>query len=178
MKTYAPAPDECLKRILALIGKHYPELEKVALRIDVLSATNSDEEKPAVSVGGYAALASIRILDTKARAKGAGDVEILIDELRYNELSEAERNALLDHEIYHIKLKRDADNRVKLDEHGRPKCGMRKHDFSYGWFREIAARHKTASQEVQQATRFYMAEKQTFFAFIEAPKSVPQLAGE
>jgi hypothetical protein len=88
------------------------------------------------------------------------------------EMTDAEKDALIDHELEHIEVKMDG-KRPKLDCRGRPKIGMRKHDYQFGWFRSIAERHGVASGEVHQARTLFLREKQTFFAFINQPAALP-----
>jgi hypothetical protein len=38
-----------------------------------------------------------------------------------------------------------------MDDLGRPKLRMRKHDINFGWFNQVAKRHGSASQERIQA---------------------------
>lgn len=173
MKSYSKAPEECTDRVKHLIKCFYRDLYDAGLRVDILSVTNDDPDAAPLTHQGYKAAAVIRVLDSKARAKGAGDVEIVIDEAHYLTLNDAQKDALLDHEIHHVELRTNKKGRVKLDEHGRPKCGMRKHDYQFGWFTAIAARHGAAAMEVKQATQLFLREKQTFFAFVDNPAALP-----
>lgn len=165
-KSYSKAPDETTDRVAHIIKLFYPELREAGVKVDLLSVVNDSEDKPALTHGGYAAAAVIRVVGIKERAKGAADVEITIDEVGYLRMNDAQKDALLDHELYHVVVKREKKtNRVALDCRGRPKIGMRKHDYQFGWFREIAERHGPASGEVQQATRLFLNEKQVLFEF-------------
>ncbi len=165
-KCYSKAPDEVTDRAQHLIACFYPMLRDAGLRIDILSCASDDEDcDHALMHQGYPADALIRVLDSKQRAKGSGDVEIIIDEASYLTKTDAEKDALIDHELHHVELRLNKKGRVKLDEHGRPKCGMKKHDFQLGHFIEIAKRHGAASGEVQQMTRIYLEHKQTLFSF-------------
>lgn len=166
MKIYSKAPDECTTRVQHLIKCFHQPLRDAGLRVDVLSVVNDDPDSPALTHQGYSAAAVIRVLDSKQRAKGSGDVEIVIDEAHYLMMNDAQKDALLDHEIYHVELRvSNKTGRVKLDEHGRPKCGMRKHDIQIGHFIEIAERHGPASMEVKQMTQIYLQHKQVLFDF-------------
>ncbi len=94
---------------------------------------------------GYPCLAVVKIIGPKDRAMGRADAEISLDFKRWEELSDEQRLALLDHELSHLELT------GKTDDHGRPKLKMRLHDVQAGWFVGVAERHGAASQEVQQA---------------------------
>lgn len=167
-KTYSKAPDDASARVEFLLRRYYPELksEMLTLKIDLLSVAN-DGDGPALSHQGYPAAAVVRILGPKERTMARGDAEIVIDEEKYSDMSPAERDALLDHELYHIEIKKDKHGKPKLDENGRPKLKLRKHDYQFGWFKVIALRHTGNSGEIQQARGLFGAEQQTFFPFVE-----------
>ncbi len=166
-KIYSKAPDECIERVAHLIKLFHSPLLLADVKIDLLSVANDDDDKPALALHGYPCLAIIRITGVKERTKGAGDAEIIIDESRYLALDDPSRDALLDHEIYHLELRIDKKtDKVKLDCRGRPKLGMRKHDVQIGHFIEIAERHGAASIECKQATNLYLSHQQTLFAFV------------
>lgn len=177
MKTYAKMPDETTERVAHILKLFHPELLNAGVRFDLLSVA-SDKEGPALTHQGYAAAAVVRATSVKERTKGAGDVEIVFDEACYLGMSDAEKDALVDHEIEHVELKIDRKTqRVKLDCRGRPKVGMRKHDAQFGWFTVIAERHGEASGEVQQARKLFALGEQIFFPFaIIAPSERRQLA--
>lgn len=165
-KVFSKAPDECHDRVKHLIKLFRPDLRDAGLRIDLISVTNDDPEGEALTHQGYPAYAVVRAIDSKGRTMGRGDAEIVIDEAKYITMTDAQKDALLDHEIHHIELKLNKKGRVKLDENGRPKIGMRKHDVQIGWFEEIAKRHGQASIECKQATQIFLSGAQTFFAFV------------
>lgn len=164
-KTYSRAPDEVTDRVAHLIKCFYPALRAAGVKIDLLSVSTDSEDAHALTHAGYPAYAVVRAVGIKERAKGAGDAEITIDEARYITMTSEEKDALLDHEIHHIELKMSKTGMVKLDCRGRPKLGMKKHDYQFGWFREIAERHGRASIEVKQATILFLREKQVLFDF-------------
>lgn len=176
MKTYSKAPSEATDRVAHLIKLFYRELLDAGVKIDLISVATDKIGKPALMHNGYAAYAVVRALGPKERTMGRGDAEIVIDEEQYLKLSTEQKDALLDHELHHIKLIPDKKTgRPKLDCRGRPRLGMKKHDYQFGWFSEIAKRHGIASMEVKQAHMMFLAERQTLFAFISEPPSLPRL---
>ncbi len=166
MKTYSRMPDETAERVAHLLKCFHPEIVKAGVTIDLLSVA-TDGDTPPLKLHGVTCAAVVRGTNVKERTKGAADVEITFDEERYLAMSDPERDALIDHELEHIALKRDKKTgMVKLDCRGRPKVGMKHHDADFGWFRVIAERHGMASLECKQAANLFIAEKQTFFAFV------------
>lgn len=128
----------------------YAPLLSAGVKIDLVFAygnRNDDGELtgPALSKNGVTALGICRVVNLKDRAKGLGDAEIAIDGDWWEKASDEEKDAVIDHELYHIKLT------GKTDDLGRPKIKMRKHDFDFGWFTVIALRHGIHSVEVKQA---------------------------
>lgn len=138
----------------------YQEHRDARLQIDVVLAfadRDEDGEKlnDALSKNGRRALGIARVIRKKDRAMGRGDAEIALDGDHWETSNDAEQLALLDHELYHIVLKRDRDGNVKKDDMRRPMVRMRPHDDEIGWFRVIAARHGVNSAERQQAEQMF-----------------------
>lgn len=154
MKTYDQAPQKVHDRVNALIKRYHPDLEKVGLRVDLLMASTDNEDAHAVTLNGYPCIAVVKILGPKERAMERGDAEIVIDRDAYEGMDDEERDALLDHELYHLEITLDKYGKPKVDDHQRPKLKMRKHDRQFGWFDEIARRHGEYSIEISQAKAF------------------------
>jgi hypothetical protein len=164
MKTYDHAPARIRERVDALIARYHPDLSGFSVRVDVLVVV-SDKPGPALKHHGYDALATIRVLPVKDRAAGRGDAEMLIDLGRYDkELNEGERDALLDHELYHLKVIKEGPI-AKRDSADRPKLKCRLHDRQLGWFDEIARRHGDNSLERRGARHLFDAAGQDYFPF-------------
>lgn len=170
MKTYDQATPEVQARAVALMKRFYPEFVAVKLKVDFIFASTDSEDGHAVTHGGYPAAAVVRIVSLKDRAKGLGDIEIVIDRDGYLDMTDEEKDALLDHELYHPQLQLDKNRKVKFDGHGRPKLTMRKHDFQVGWFHEIARRHGSASGEYKQAQSLMGEHGQLYFGFVTTAK--------
>lgn len=179
MKTYSQAPDEICERVAARISSHYPILKQLGVRVDCVSVTETDPDAPAaLTHQGYAAYAVIRVTSAKERAMKRGDCEITFDEMRYMKMTDKGKDSLIDHELYHLEPKLNKHKRVGLDENGRPKFGLRKHDFQFGWFKEIAQRHGINSIEVKQAAILYTKEKAALFPFVDDKKAMMALEDE
>lgn len=165
-KTFEPAPPTVKARANALIERHagLHDLWKCELRIDYLFATNDTGD--AVSHRGYPALAVVRIVNLKDRTKGMGDAEITIDAAKYIKMTERQQDALLHHELHHLIIVGDDEGKVKLDDQGRPKLKMRKHDYDFGWFTDIAELYGLDSPEVTQAKIIWDDAHQSLFPFL------------
>lgn len=143
---------EMADKLLSEFETHKPIVD-AKLRIDFLFAfpeldeTTGEPVNDALTKNGIRALGICRKIPLKDRAKGMGDAEICLDGHWWEHSDQAEQRALLDHELHHLVPT------SKRDDLGRPLLKLRKHDFEFGWFSVIAARHGTASQERIQAKR-------------------------
>jgi hypothetical protein len=171
-KFYDVASDEVRNRVTALIERFHPDLKASGLTLDLLWA-KSEDDSPAVMLHGYACLAVVRITNAKERTAGRADSEIVIDKERYEKLSELSRDALLDHELFHLTCAKDKFGAFKIDEHHRPLLKMRLHDREFGWFDAIASRHGEHAMEVIQARLFAKDAGQVYFGF-DAGAQVPK----
>lgn len=152
MPLYERAPKEIndiANGILVKFESHKPLLN-YRVKIDYIIALADKEGEAAIKWHGIRAYGLARILGLKDRAMGRGDAEILIDGNWRQDASDAELEALLDHELHHLEVQVE-DGKMKKDALDRPKLKMRKHDFQVGWFHDIAKRHGKASIECQQA---------------------------
>lgn len=151
------APNEVRLIVDEMVGMYHTPLRDAKVTIDLLFAfpKSEDDETAPVKLHGYPCVAVVKINAYKLRVLGHGDAEITIDAHQWDELSEEERRALIDHELTHLELRTDKDGFVKRDDLDRPLLKMRKHDHQFGWFDEVARRHGSASVEVQQATDFH-----------------------
>ena len=136
--------------IMQQFETHQPLID-IGVKIDYVFAYGDRDEKgkltgDALTLHGTKANGIARKIGLKDRAMGRGDAEISLDHDWWEQHTEPEQRALLDHELHHIAVK--IDNRgVCRDDLGRPIIKLRKHDVEIGWFGVIAARHGAASQE-------------------------------
>lgn len=162
-KAYSKASTDVMSRIDRLREDYYPELDGVQIQALFVF---EDEPGPCLKHGGYAAAAVTKIVPVAQRAAGLGDAIIVVDRYVWEHLPTKAKDALLDHELYHIE--RDIDEksgRPKADVLGRPKLKLRLHDHQLGWFDEIAQRHGEWSIEVRQAKQLMETGKQLYFDF-------------
>jgi hypothetical protein len=140
--------DEVDGLIAAFITSTRPDLAEAGLTVRALFAY-ADEE-PALKHNGYKALAVIKANNLKQRAEGLCDCTLTIDAAFWDDASDEQKAALIDHELVHPVLLRDKEGRLKLDDAGRPKIKMRLHDAQLGIFYEVVERHGKAAIEAEQ----------------------------
>lgn len=179
MATFTRADKEIEELVNKVISEHYPELDSLLkhdrfpLTFDLLMVwadedANGEPKGPALKHHGWPADAVIKAVDKASRALGRADVEIRFDANRWEEMNEEQREALVDHELYHLSVRQE-DGIPKRDDMGRVLFKMRQHDYEFGWFVEIAKRRGLASAEVYQAKRIMAENGQWLFSFAEQP---------
>jgi hypothetical protein len=164
-KHYGKASQDVLDRIEKLRDKYHPEID--AATLDVLFVFG-DEAGHTLEHQGYPALAVVKVNGLKERAAGLADALLVVDRYSYSGLTQAQMDAMLDHELYHLEPVIDDKTEIpKLDSLGRLKLAIRKHDRQFGWFDEIAQRHGEDSIEVMQATHMLTEARQLYFNFAD-----------
>jgi hypothetical protein len=76
------------------------------------------------------------------------DWVILLNEDAWERLDDAQKRALMDHELCHCQVTVDEKGGVKLDEYGKVVYRVRKHDVEE--FKEIVERHGTWYDELRE----------------------------
>jgi hypothetical protein len=147
---YFAAGLDVARRAKRLVKKYHEPLARARVRIDFLFVTTDGEDGCALKCNGYPAMAVASAIPQKNRVGLKADARIIIDKEAWDELSERQRDALLDHEIQHFEAVM-SDDTIALDGNDRPKIRIRKHDVQLGFFSVIAQRHGEHSQEVIQA---------------------------
>jgi hypothetical protein len=183
MPTLNKAPAEVAELVNDLMERYHGPLHQHGVTVDLMMAfvrkdDNGDAapEACAVKQHGYRVAACIRINSYKLRVQGHGDAEITLDGDRWDEWSDDEKEAILDHELEHLDLKFDPDGLLLRDDLDRPRLKLRTHDHQFGWFDSIARRHGPASLEVQQARKFFDEHfRQKWLPFMDV--ATPALAG-
>lgn len=149
MSTYTKCDSDTQTLVRKMLKMFNGDLVNAGITLDLLFAMASNETSPAVSFGGYPALAVVKITSLKDRVAGLADASIVIDELAWKDMTAEGKNALIDHELYHLIVKRTDTGAVKEDDCGRPKLKLRKHDWQTGGFYEIVQRHQMAAVDAQ-----------------------------
>ena len=160
-----PEVRELANSVLVEFETHKPLLD-TRVTIDFVFA-HADTDEAGQPVGhaikhhGHGALGLCRKTSLKDRVMGRADAEIMLDGDWWKAATEEERRALLDHEMHHIAIKIDKRGLVR-DDIGRPALQMRKHDYEFGFFKIIAARHGENSLE-RHFAKVMMAEAGQYF---------------
>ena len=167
---------KALTAILSTLGPEFEFIEKV--KVDYVFAYGDLGEDgelvtDAITHNGHRAYGLCKIISLKDRAKGNGDVEILIDHDYWANLPEPQQRALLDHELNHIQVCLTKAGTMKIDDLERPKIAMRKHDIEVGWFSSVAQRHGRNSIEQIQAREIFETKGQLLWPHLAADFTSP-----
>lgn len=160
--------------VAAVMEKYHPDLHDAELIVDVLVAFATKNEQgeprgPALSHGGYPAIATVRVNSLKSRVLGQGDALITLDGDRWGDYSPEQQRAIIDHELTHLELITSDEGGVEGDDIGRPRLRLRKHDHQFGWFDAVVRRHGRHSVEWSQFKLFQdTALKQTWLPGFES----------
>lgn len=166
MTIYDKAPADVGKILGRMMKAHHADLEKHGVTVDLLAAlADPESDEPALKFHGYQCAAIVKVNAYKLRVQGHADAEIVIDGERWDEWSDAEKAAIIDHELEHLDLVVGKKGDVKLDKADRPKLRCKLHDHQFGWFDAIARRHKQHSIEVKQYEDFQLRRRQLWFDF-------------
>jgi len=155
--TFAKASEEVESLGKALAINYHLDLESARVKIDYVFAFRDPEtEEPALMQKGHRVLGVPSIVNLKNRAKGMGDCEVVLDGDAWNDMTEDQRKAILDHELEHFEVKREKKTGDFLfDDLMRPLLRLRNHDREFGFFDNIASRHGNGSFEIQGLRKMF-----------------------
>jgi len=172
MPTYEKAPEQVNSLLKKVMEKYHGGLHEAGVTVDVLMAfptMTEDGESlgPPLKIKGYPCAAIVKSNSLKNRVAGLGDAEICIDADQWKVLSDAQKEALMDHELAHLEVKKDKDEQIVFDDHARPKLRTRPHDKEVGWFDEVARRHGKAAIEFSAFDAIWQSCRQLNMPFLD-----------
>lgn len=157
--------------ILEQHATHKPLVE-AKVKIDFIFAFGERNEKEelvsdALRKYGQRVIAITKKVGEKDRVKGNGDAEIILDHDYWDEADEAIQKAILDQQMHYLEVVKDEEKGAVIrDGAGRPKLKLRKPDVQIQWFKIIAERNTTFSQECIQARSIFDQHGQAFFPWL------------
>lgn len=83
------------------------------------------------------------------------DFVVILNAEAWRHLTAAQRRALVDHELTHADVARDAAGEAKRDDRGRPVWRVRKHDLEE--FRSVVERHGSYKADIEEFVRAAMS---------------------
>ncbi len=120
MKSYSLASADLTAIIDAVRDEYHLELDGVT--VAALFVYDLEATEPVLTHGGYPAQAICRITPVRDRALGVADAVIVVDRSNWLTLTQPQRAALIDHELYHLERAVDEETEIpKTDAVDRPK---------------------------------------------------------
>lgn len=182
--TFDDADDDLLEQVNAVLDEFHPDLKDADLRVAILMAhgDDDDDDGPAIVRGGREHEAIIEPVPYKWRCLGCPDVLVTIDAGKWEDLTDAQRDALLDGMFQSIRIKTTKDGIRAEDDRGRPKLEKRQPDWHLDGFITVAQRHGDSSPEARAfrdaVTRG--ATRQLFMPWVEQepPATLPMGDGD
>lgn len=153
MPTYERADRDVIDLVHKVAKRFHKKLVDEKVTFGVLMAHPTEDRHgnpkgPAITHGGYPALAVVRVTKLKERVQGLADVELTIDADSWEDASDKRKVALIDHELEHLQIVPDKLAGIKRDDAGRPKLKCVLHDWQLGGFEAVARRHASEALEV------------------------------
>jgi len=138
-------PDDKLGRPLyklldTIVKQHHDHLKKCRIALAWKKSWKADKD-------GILNLAKCQKATDLGREMAEWDFVILLNQSAWNDLNDAQRLALLDHQCCHCAAASGKDGRQQEDERGRLVWRTRKHDIED--FREVIARHGLYTKDLE-----------------------------
>lgn len=152
-------------QIYDVMEKYHPELHEAEVKVTafLVSEVTKTGEKirdHALKLHGQPCVATIRKANQREMKLGSGDLIMEIDEHSWysddEDLDTATKISVLDHELEHVKLKKDKEGAIVLTPDNRPALRLRYHDAEIGIFFDIIKRHGKASMDFQTSNRLLL----------------------
>ncbi len=147
-KTHRQADDADRRLLDAVLEKWHRPLVEAEVTFGLLYCSGG------LSHGGYPCAATVKANSQKDRVDGKPDATIVLNLDTWEQRSRSSKEAVLDHECQHcevlMEVNANGETVAELDDCGRPKLTMRKHDCFIGGFNVIIERHGPEAIEAQQ----------------------------
>jgi hypothetical protein len=153
---YRKADPDTAEMLGRVMKECHKLLVEATVRVGVLLAsTEIDQEgrpkSAPVKSHGVPCVAKTRLINRKQRLQGVPfEAVIEIDEHRWELMTEEAQEAVIDHELTHLELKRDPDTNLPLsDDDGRPKLKLLPDDWVLTGFADVVRRRGRWAIEAQ-----------------------------
>ncbi len=155
-KTYTKAGEDVMSIVRDVMDKHHSHLVALELRVGVILVESEDDE-PAIQVHGSPAAAKISRVPLKRRLFMPLDVVIEVDQSVWDELSDPQQQALFDHELSHVVVKKKRNDLIDFDADERPKLMLVPDDWVLSGFRDVVERWGADALEAQAISNLLAA---------------------
>jgi hypothetical protein len=132
MKTFTDAGQPIYRLMQSVMDEHHGSLTTAAVKVKVIIVRDFDRDdnpKTSLKFAGRSATALIHKVQRKRRVYVSHDVEIEIDGMIFDSLTEIKRKALFDHELSHVTIVTDQNGMTMTDDDGHAKLKLIPDDF-------------------------------------------------
>lgn len=138
MKTYQPATADVRRLMMEVLREFHPDNARLSISITMVE---SDQDIPPIEA---------RIFGPLARCGGSSDCGIFIDSFAWDDATDAQRRAWVDHALasFHPVIRANA---LVTDQARRPRVKKRKPQMLCAGYPDVLRRHGVDSLEHQQA---------------------------
>lgn len=167
-------PDDAARALLAQAMAHHDDLAAAGVRVGVVMvdpARSETGEPTGPALGSHHTWADVRLVGRRQRVYTPLDMLIDVDAVRWHELDDPKRVALLDHELTHVEVARGDEGQVIMDVDGRPKLRMIEDDYLLSGFYAVAERHGADAMEVVGARGLWDKGRQLLFPWAQGAQS-------
>jgi Putative phage metallopeptidase len=175
MAVYRIAPEDVQDLMADVMERYHGELRDAEVNVGIQFASLSMDEEKAVAImdNGYPLVAKVEKVPYGWRVWRVPDAIITIDERAWENMARETQVALLDRELEHLELARDADAQIKSDDHGRPKLNIKPCDYRISGFASVIRRHGPSAVEAEQFRQVAADYFQLIFDWPEDGDGIP-----
>ncbi|MCK9279318.1 MAG: hypothetical protein M0P71_01750 [Melioribacteraceae bacterium] len=156
-KNYIVGNAEDVELMNGLMSSNYPELIENGVNVGLFYVVKVDKDgevqnEACLKKDGRTCSGKISLISDLNRMTDSFDAKIVLDLNIWQRLSLEEKNALLDHELYHLYIVKNPKTGEVVtisDESSKVKLKLKKHDVVMWGFHDIIVRHGFGSQELQ-----------------------------
>lgn len=134
------------------VDEHHPHLKDATFAMAWRSALKADKD-------GIIMLGKAKKASDLDRDLAAYDLLIILNREHWEIFDRAQREALIDHELCHLRVAKDKEGELRTDERGRPVYRMRKHDVEE--FTEVIDRHGVYKNDLERFAESIIQSKKT-----------------
>ncbi len=147
MKSYEDAGSDNLALLRRVMMKHHTDLDRAKINV-LLVFVSTDNDSPPLTKSGHPCAAICKVLSDHDRFTSHGmDAVIDVDAAHWQELTDKQRFALLDHELSHVVLATDSEGLTRRREDASVIAKLNPDDYMMTGFYAVIKRHGSDAVE-------------------------------
>jgi len=174
-KTFTDGHPREYDRLARLMRQYHHELADNGARVSltfVRAFDKEDEPVTALKFAGGTAYATVKLISQERKLRVPFDAEIKIDGFLWDELTERGKEALIDHELSHLKLQTDAHGEPLMDDADHVKLKMVPDDIILTGFLSVIRHFGRDATEYQSIHRAMQSAAEALTQMVGATEAV------